>query len=218
VESRTAAPARLGLFGDELLTAAHRWPRLVQGLYACIGEQLQRLTAQLVICQLPRVDDRILAMFWLLSESWGQVTPSGIRLPLALTHEALGALVGAARPTVTLALRKLTEQGAIIHQDTGWLLLGASPEATESSAHSLAPEPQQVGVEPWALAPAQPDPSIAYTDLRDSLQRLRAQHRLDREEVRERLNSVIRQRVRMAAVRDRVTEDAIRRDWPPQSA
>ena len=51
---------------------------------------------------------------WLLAESWGRVTQAGIRLPLGLTHDVLGALVGARRPTVTLALRELTERGAIL--------------------------------------------------------------------------------------------------------
>ncbi|MGH2886805.1 MAG: helix-turn-helix domain-containing protein, partial [Solirubrobacteraceae bacterium] len=106
---QTATEVKLGLFGNDLLVTAHRWPRIVEGLYASVSEQLRRLTAQLVICQLPRVEDRVAAMLWLLAESWGYVTPGGIRLPLTLTHETLGALIGARRPTVTLALRKLTE-------------------------------------------------------------------------------------------------------------
>ena len=72
------------------------------------------MTVQLVICQLPRVEDRVLAVLWLLAESWGHVTPAGVRLPLALTHETLGALIGARRPTVTLALRKLTDDGTLV--------------------------------------------------------------------------------------------------------
>ena len=33
LELRAASPVRLGLFGNELLAAAYRWPRVVQGLY-----------------------------------------------------------------------------------------------------------------------------------------------------------------------------------------
>jgi CRP/FNR family transcriptional regulator, cyclic AMP receptor protein len=126
-EVRARGPVRLALFGTELQRAAHRSPRIAQGLYASFGDQLHRLTAQLVICQLPRVDERVLATLWLLAESWGQVTSSGVRLPLALTHEAIGALVGARRPTVTLALRKLIRQGAIVREPPGWLLLDRPP-------------------------------------------------------------------------------------------
>ena len=34
-------------------------------------------------------------MMWLLAESWGQVTSAGTTLPLTLTHDTLGGLVGA---------------------------------------------------------------------------------------------------------------------------
>jgi CRP/FNR family cyclic AMP-dependent transcriptional regulator len=159
VESRAAGSARLGLLGNELLTAAFRWPRLIQGLYASVGEQLQRLTAQVVICQLPRVDDRVLAMLWLLSDSWGQVTPSGVRLPLVLTHETLGALVGARRPTVTLALRNLSQRGAIVHQDSGWLLLELPPASAEPEQGILSPGVSDEAAGPWQTPALTPDRS-----------------------------------------------------------
>lgn len=44
-----------------------------------------------------------------------------------LTHDALGALVGARRPTITLAVRELTDRGAIVRQDQGWLLVEPPP-------------------------------------------------------------------------------------------
>jgi len=58
-----------------------------------------------------------MALMWLLAESWGRVTPAGIRLPLSLSHEVLGGLIGSRRPTVTLALTKLAEQGSLTRQD-----------------------------------------------------------------------------------------------------
>lgn len=76
LEFRAAAPVRLGLFGNDLLIALHRWPQAVQGFYASVAEQLHRLSAQLVICQLPRVEDRVLAMLWFPAESWGHVRPA----------------------------------------------------------------------------------------------------------------------------------------------
>jgi CRP/FNR family transcriptional regulator, cyclic AMP receptor protein len=227
-ESRTAGPAKLGLLGNDVLAAAHRWPRVVQALYASIGDQMQRLTAQLVICQLPRVDDRVLAMLWLLSESWGQVTPSGVRLPLGLTHETVGALVGAARPTVTLALRKLTEEGAIVHQDTGWLLLKAPPEPSEPGPRILPPEAEAVSASPglWArsqtqtLAHAQAhaqDRRLAFAELRETVRRLRETHEAEREHTRDRLDRIRSMRVRVSAARKRIQEDALRRRSPPSS-
>jgi CRP/FNR family cyclic AMP-dependent transcriptional regulator len=127
-ECRAAAPTQLALLGDEVLSAAQRWPRLMAGLHARIGEQSERLAIQLVICQIPRVQERLLALLWLLAESWGRVTPVGTAVPVGLTHEALGELIGARRSTVTLALKELTERGAILRQDDSWLLVGSPPE------------------------------------------------------------------------------------------
>jgi hypothetical protein len=216
LEFRTATPVQLGLFGGELLMAIHRWPRIVQGLYASIGDQMHRLSAQLVICQLPRVEDRVLAMLWLLAESWGHVSTSGVRLPLALTHETVGGLVGARRPTVTLALRKLTDDGALVAQDSGWLLLEPPPVPSEPIA-AIAPTQlaeSLLGV--WAPAPS-PDPSIAYAELRETVRRLREQHRADCQETRERLDRVRTARARILAARRQIAQDPLTRRVPPSS-
>jgi CRP/FNR family transcriptional regulator, cyclic AMP receptor protein len=217
VEFRAPASLSVALLGNELLAAAYRWPRIIQGLYARMGDQLERLTAQLVICQLPRVDERVLAMMWLLAESWGQVTSAGVRLPLGLTHETLGALVGARRPTVTLALRKLARQGSILHQDTGWLLLEPPPQPAQASPKILPPEPLDASISRWIPPSPPPDPSIAYAELRDTVRRLREQHVQDREQTREQLQRVRIARVRMTAAREQILRDVVSRRPPPSS-
>ena len=215
---RTADPARLALFGLDLLAAVYRWPRVLHGFYACLGDQLQRLTAQLVICQMPRVDERVLAMFWLLAESWGQVTPSGVRLPLNLTHETLGALVGARRPTVTLALRKLTGEGALVHQDSGWLLLRRPPQPVTSTPRIEPPDAGDTALRPWAPAPAPaPAPELGYAQMRETLRVLREQYAANREENRAHLQRARSSRIRLTAMRERIREEAFRRRWPPSS-
>jgi CRP/FNR family cyclic AMP-dependent transcriptional regulator len=115
---------RLVLLGNAFLIAAHRWPSVVVCLHERMLEQSARLTKQLAICQLPRVQDRLVAMLRLLAESWGRVTPAGISLQLSLTHETLGGLIGARRPTVSLALKELAEQNSVIRHDKGWLITG----------------------------------------------------------------------------------------------
>jgi CRP/FNR family cyclic AMP-dependent transcriptional regulator len=217
VELQTATEVRLGLFGNELLAAAYRWPRVVQGLYMCIGDQLQRLTAQLVICQLPRVEDRLLAMMWLLSDSWGQVTSGGVRLPLALTHETLGAMIGARRPTVTLALRRLTEDGAIVHQDSGWLLVQSPPPPAGARPRILPSEIPKASLDEWGAPEPAPDPSVGYAELRAIVRHLREQHILEREQTRQRLSDARSARLRMSAIRKRIEEEAVRRRRPPSS-
>lgn len=157
---RVATRTRLAVLGRDVLLAAHRAPRLVAGLHARGAEQADRVALQLAICQLPRVEDRVLSMLWLLAESWGQVTAHGTALRLQLTHETLGGLVGARRSTVTLALSQLTDDGAILRQERGWLLLEPPPvfdvavPRHEILPELLAPlpvpprpEPQRVGVD-----------------------------------------------------------------------
>lgn len=223
LDFRSAEPVRLGLLGNDLLAAVYRWPRLLQGLYGAMGDQLQRLTMQLVICQLPRVEDRILAMLWLLADSWGQVTSSGVRLPLALTHETVGALVGARRPTVTLALRKLTDDGSVVGQETGWLLVAPPPQPDAPAERIVPAPPGEMPVRPWAALPgrqpeiAEEDPSILFAELRDTVHQLRERHVLHRQQTRDQLRRVRTDRVRMLATRDRILADSLRRRQPPSS-
>jgi CRP/FNR family transcriptional regulator, cyclic AMP receptor protein len=156
-ECRAASSTEVALLGDEVLVAARRWPQLMAGLHLQIAEQFERLAIQMVICQLPRVDQRLLALMWLLAESWGRVTPAGTVLPLSLTHEALGELIGARRPTVTLALMELGKRGAIVKADGGWLLLESLLEPVGEMARIVEPrlldEMDRIG-EPRLLEPS----------------------------------------------------------------
>lgn len=78
-----------------------------------------------------------MALMWLLAEFWGRVTPAGIRLPLSLSHEVLGGLVGARRSTVTLAVSKLADRGSLIRHEEEWLIL--EPPTSPVSSHPEAP-------------------------------------------------------------------------------
>ena len=138
-EFRAVEPAQLAMLGIEFLAGAHRWPRLVAGLQARMADGAERLAVQMAICQQPRVQDRILAMMWLLAESWGRVTSAGTMLPLALTHETLGALGRRAASDGDARAAELTERGALVHQGDGWLLLEAPPAPPET--HKRAPTP-----------------------------------------------------------------------------
>lgn len=53
------------------------------------------MALQGLAAHLPRVEDRLLLTLWMLAERCGRVTPEGIVLPLALSHEALGRLAAA---------------------------------------------------------------------------------------------------------------------------
>lgn len=207
----------LALLDDRVLIAARRFPRLFAGLQSRLGEQHQRLAAQLAICQLPRVEDRLLSLMWLLAETWGRVTPSGTVLPMALTHDALGELIGARRPTVTLALKELSERGSLFRQDGEWLLLEPPPQGSARSAPRAAPEVVPLQSTRWsAPEPAPPPSPLSLDQLEGVLSSLRDSHARVSGEMEARFERVRRTRQRTQALRDQIRSERLnRRPAPP---
>jgi hypothetical protein len=128
VKLRAATRSRIVQLDDRFLLAAQRWPQLAALTHRRAVATSERLATQFAISHLSRVDERLMSMMWLLAESWGHVTSSGIRLRLVLSHDTLGELVGAQRPTVSIALKELAKRGSLIRQDEGWLILDPPPE------------------------------------------------------------------------------------------
>jgi CRP-like cAMP-binding protein len=118
-----AQPARIALLDARLTPALERTPMLGSRLLAQAADQCARMAAHRAIVQLPRVEDRLLALFGHLAERWGRVGAAGLIVPVRLTHEMIGRLVGARRPTVSLGIKTLAEQGALTRRDDGsWLI------------------------------------------------------------------------------------------------
>jgi CRP-like cAMP-binding protein len=210
------ADTRLLILGHDFMLAARRWPGLIAGLHVRTAEQAERVSAQVVVCQLPRVADRLLAMMWLLAESWGRVTTSGVTLPVALTHEALGALIGARRPTVSLALTELIERGAIVRQHTGWLLLESVPEAADAIPHSEPPILHDREASEW-WAPPPPPPPVVAEELFESVRRLRAEIGRVRAETDTTLAEVRSSRERIRLRQAQLAAENVRRRRVPSS-
>jgi len=109
--------------------ALGRFPAVTAQLLERAVRRSRSLALQLAICHQRRVDVRVLQILWLLALRWGRVTPDGVMLVLPLTHELLGRLVGAQRPSVTTCLAELTRRGAVTRRaDGSWLLHGEAPE------------------------------------------------------------------------------------------
>jgi len=215
-----ASRSRVALLGNEVLVAAHRWPRLVAGFYARATEQAERVAVQLAICQLPRVEDRILALLWLLAESWGRVTAVGTTLPLSLTHETLGGLVGARRPTVTLAVGELVQRGAVVRQGRGWLLLERPSVNGGAPASVQLPELLGAGGTRWGVRDGSPPPAPAIVggpgdgvgEIAANVARLRTRHRALSARLPVELARAADSRRRSVEIREQVRESRRRRD------
>jgi CRP/FNR family transcriptional regulator, cyclic AMP receptor protein len=115
--------ATLAVLNDRFVLAARRWPALMTGLAHRLFEARAEQHTRAAICAMPRVEERVLALLCHLAARWGHVTTEGVTLTLPVTHEILGALIGARRPTVSLALLALDQQ-QLLHRrdDRTWLL------------------------------------------------------------------------------------------------
>jgi CRP/FNR family cyclic AMP-dependent transcriptional regulator len=126
---RALVPAHVAILDGRFLLAARRWPQLMSGLARRLFEGQQEQHRLATIRALPRVEQRLMALLSHLASRWGCVTPDGLVIALPATHQLLGELVGARRPTVSLALTVLKEQGFVSRQPDGrWLLPRDSAE------------------------------------------------------------------------------------------
>ena len=118
-------PAVIAILDRPFRLLAGRWPPVLIALLERVEQRAARLAKQAAICHLGCVRARLLAILWHLADRWGRVGPEYVILPLQLLHRTLGRLVGAERPTVSLALKALADDGLVERRrDGAWLLRG----------------------------------------------------------------------------------------------
>jgi len=125
--------ATIAVLDERFLASARRWPGLSEVIYERLAEQLEVAAVRAAIVGLPRVEERVLALFWQLADRWGVVRAGGVVVELALTHALIGLLVGAQRPTISLALHALAEEGVLRRADSGAWTLAHDSRATLTS-------------------------------------------------------------------------------------
>ncbi len=128
VDWEVAEPLSVAVLGREFCIRTARWPEILAAIARRVMQRAHWLAFHLAVCGLRRVDDRLLLTLWHFADRWGTVTPHGVRIDVRLTHDVLAAVVGARRPSVTTALRRLADEGLVAPQaKSRWLLLGAPP-------------------------------------------------------------------------------------------
>jgi CRP/FNR family cyclic AMP-dependent transcriptional regulator len=115
-------PTTIAVLDARLEVIAQHWPSLMTALVIRGADQTRHALLQQAISQLPRVEDRLLALMWSLADSRGIVRGDGVHVPLSLTHETLAQMIGARRPTVSLGLKALGERGVLTPDGDGWLI------------------------------------------------------------------------------------------------
>lgn len=126
---RVVQPSRAALLDRRFALGTARWPEIQAALLDRAVTRARRLAFSVSVCSLVRLDVRLLVALWHLADRWGRMTPDGVRVPLRLSHELLAEVVGARRPSVTVALGRLREEGSVVRRPDGtWLLAGRPPE------------------------------------------------------------------------------------------
>jgi CRP/FNR family cyclic AMP-dependent transcriptional regulator len=121
-------PTRLAVLDDTFMQALRAWPQVVANLLRRQERRAEWLAHVLAISHLPRVELRVHVLFWLFADRWGRRRGNGVMVPIPLTHVNVARLVGAKRPTVTTAIRRLVDDGLITPEGPGhWVLHGQPP-------------------------------------------------------------------------------------------
>lgn len=124
----------IAVLDERFATAICHFPPVVGNLLGRGVQRARTLAFLLAVAHVRHADTRLLMLLWHLADRWGRVTPQGVVVPCALTHELLGRLVCMRRPTASTALQRLRRSGAIERRPDGsWLLLGEPPAADEVS-------------------------------------------------------------------------------------
>jgi CRP-like cAMP-binding protein len=132
IESRVTWTAiertTVAVLDDRFAAAVSKWPTIVCELLSRAVERSRTLAFHLAIVHIRHAETRLHMLLWHLADRWGRVTPDGVHVPLALTHERLAHLVCMRRPTASTALQRLVRAGELQRRPDGsWLLTGSPP-------------------------------------------------------------------------------------------
>jgi hypothetical protein len=131
IEWRVLSTTTMLVLHRKLLTWMAPWPQVTMALTARAVTRAQTLALVLAISCIRGLEVRLLALLWHLADGFGRVGREGVIVPLPLTHEVIGRLAGATRPSVTTALGHLERQRSISKRlGGGFVLHGAPPDLT----------------------------------------------------------------------------------------
>jgi CRP-like cAMP-binding protein len=128
---RVLSGLRLAVLDLDWMARMAPFPEVTAEITRRVMVRSRRLASMLAIAQHHRLEDRLRLFFWELADRYGRVGTDGVRLELTLTHELIGHLVGAHRPSISAALARLEQGGYITRRGRSWLLLGAAPGLRE---------------------------------------------------------------------------------------
>jgi CRP-like cAMP-binding protein len=130
IEWKALEPLRLVVLEHEFAAVLGAWPKLVHSFVERAVERSHSLALHVAIHCIRRVDTSLLVLFAHLADRFGKVTPQGIVIPIQLTQQDLGKLVGATRQSINIALGELAERGTLQRRENATWLLDAGVQDT----------------------------------------------------------------------------------------
>jgi hypothetical protein len=122
---RALVPTRFAVLDAGFVHRVQPWPQIGAALLRRAARRTRRLDVQRAIAAQPRLEVRLALLMWHLAARWGKVEPGGVRLCLPLTHQLLGRLISAERPSVSHALARLAHAGLLSGHGDEWHLHGS---------------------------------------------------------------------------------------------
>lgn len=144
---RALRTSRLAVLDADFADRVRSWPQILQSLFRRAERRSAELDVLRAISSQPRLEVRLVLLLWHLAGRWGRVEPTGFRLRLPLTHRLLGHLVAAERPSVSHALRRLSEAGIVTGAAGDWHLHGSVEDHLElliERTARLTPQPHDL--------------------------------------------------------------------------
>ena len=149
IEHEASVPSEIGwrifqdthvaVLDERFASAVAPWPQLAAALMHRLVLRARRLSFQLALAGIERIDERLLIALWHFADRWGRVTPEGVVVRLALTHADLAEVVRAARQSVSTAIGDLRRRD-VLSVDRGthcWTLHGEPPAAVSTLKHQV---------------------------------------------------------------------------------
>jgi CRP/FNR family cyclic AMP-dependent transcriptional regulator len=91
-------------------------------------DRSRALALQSAIMSIVGIEERLRTLLWAFAERWGRVVPDGVEIKVNVPQAVLAEMVGARRPTVSLALGALCDSGKLLALEPGrWVLQGEPP-------------------------------------------------------------------------------------------
>jgi CRP/FNR family cyclic AMP-dependent transcriptional regulator len=145
---RALYPSRLALLDTDFMERVRSWPQILNALFRRAERRSDDLDVMRAISCQPRLEVRLVLVLWHLATRWGKVEPAGLRLCLPLTHRLLGQLVAAERPSISHALRRLSQSGIVTGTAGDWHLHGSVEEHLDALIERTARLPHEATASP----------------------------------------------------------------------